>query len=250
MLKKSVGIVIRRVEYGDNHLIITFLNEAGIKVAVMARNARKSTKYGAGLDLFYENLFIFSQFKGMGTLSSVDIIKSHYSIRSDIMKLTYAQYIVEIIDRGLDDDTSNKQVFQLLKFGLYRISEGDNEALIALFVSLKMMSLYGYEPNFKYSTHDGALDHKDFVAYSFKYNSVVTKFGLIDDPHAIRISNKALYLLYLLDEVPLDKVSGMKISDEVVREMESLVFKMYDEFVGVFLKSRKIIEQLNQMDQQ
>lgn len=36
MLKKAVGIVIRRVAYGDNHLIITFLNEAGVKVALMA----------------------------------------------------------------------------------------------------------------------------------------------------------------------------------------------------------------------
>lgn len=250
MLKKSVGIVIKRVEYGDNHLIITFLNEAGVKVTVMARNARKSTKYGAGLDLFYQNLFIFSQFKGMGTLSSVDTIESHYPIRSDIMRLSYAQYIVELIDRGLDDDSSNKLVYQLLKFGLDRISLGDNEALIALFVSLKCMPLYGYEPNFKFSSHDGAMDHKDFVAYSFKYNSVLTRFGLIDDPHAIRISNKALYMLYLLDEVPLEKVSGMKISEELVREMETLIFKMYDEFVGVYLKSRKIIEQLNNMNQQ
>ncbi|MCU7556871.1 DNA repair protein RecO [Macrococcus capreoli] len=250
MLKKSVGIVIKRVEYGDNHLIITFLNEAGVKVAVMARNARKSTKFGAGLDLFYENLFIFSQFKGMGTLSSVDTIESHYPIRSDIMRLSYAQYIVELIDRGLDDDATNKLVYQLLKFGLDRISIGDNEALIALFVSLKMMPLYGYEPNFKYSAHDGAMDHKDFVAYSFKYNSVITHFGLEEDPHAIRMSNKALYMLYLLDEVPLEKVSGMKISVALVSEMESLVFKMYDEFIGVYLKSRKIIEQLNNMNSQ
>ncbi|WP_414042901.1 DNA repair protein RecO [Macrococcus sp. EM39E] len=248
MLKKSVGIVIKRVEYGDNHLIITFLNEAGVKVPVMARNARKSTKYGAGLDLFYENLFIFSQFKGMGTLSSVDTIESHYSIRSDIMRLSYAQYIVELIDRGLDDDTSNQLVYRLLKFGLAKISQGDNEALIALFVSLKMMPIYGFEPNFKFSTHDGAMDHKDFVAYSFKYNSVLTKFGLIDDPYAIRISNKALYMLYLLDEIPLEKVSGMKINDELVREMEMLIFKLYDEFVGVYIKSRNIIEQLTNMN--
>lgn len=247
MLKKSVGIVIRRVEYGDNHLIITFLNEAGVKVAVMARNARKSSKYGSGLDLFYENIFIFNQFKGMGTLSSVDTLDSHYAIRSDIMKLSYAQYIVELIDRGITEEISNQFVYQYLKFGLDRISSGDNEALIALFVSLKMMPLYGYEPNFSYSTHDGSMNHEDFIAYSFKYNSVITQFGITDDPHAINISNRALYMLYLLNEVPIEKLKDMNINAKLVSEMEGLVFKMYDEFTGVYLKSRKIIEQLHRM---
>lgn len=245
MLKKAVGIVIRRVEYGDNHLIVTFLNEAGHKVALMARNARKSSKFGAGLDLFYENLFIFSQFKGMGTLSSVDTINSHYAIRNDIMRLSYAQYIVELIDRAIDENTQSKMLYALLKFGLNRIAKGDNAALIALFVSLKCMPFYGYTPNFKFSEHDGSLEHQDFIGYSFKYNSAVTKYIVEDDPHFIKMSNRSLYMLYLLDEIPINQVSNLNISNNLVAEMEHLVFKIYDEYTGVYLKSRKIIEQLN-----
>lgn len=249
MLKKAVGIVIRRVAYGDNHLIITFLNEAGVKVALMARNARKSTKYGAGLDLFYENLFIFSQFKGMGTLSSVDTINSHYAIREDIYKLTYAQYTVELIDRALEEGESNPYAYKLLKSALSHMNDSDNARIIAMLISLKCMPLYGYVPNFKYSTFDGNMTHKDFTAYSFKFNSVVTNEALIDDPHAIRMSNKSLYLLFMMSEVPIENLSSINIDGVLIDEMESLIFKMYDEFIGVYIKSRKIMEQMRRLDQ-
>ncbi|TDM04373.1 DNA repair protein RecO [Macrococcus carouselicus] len=245
MLNKVNGIVLRRVPYGDSHLIITFLAEHGRKIAVMARNARKSKKFGSALDLFYENLFIFSQFRGMGTLTSVDTISSHYVLRSDIHRLTYAQYIAELIDRAIEEDEENKYCYQLLKFGLDKMTEGHQPAVVALIVSLKLMPLYGYKPNFYMSEVDQSTDAKTFTAYSFKYNSVITTAQIEHDPHAIRLSNRSLYLLNLLAELPLDQFSHIAIQDDTVRVMEQLVFRLYDEFTGVYLKSRKILEQLN-----
>jgi len=244
MLNKVNGIVLRRIPYGDSHLIITFLAEHGRKIVIMARNARKTKKFGSSLDLFYENLFIFTQFKGMGTLTSVDTFNSHYALRSDLYQLTYAQYIAELIDRSLEEDEENKFCYTLLKFGLDKISEGHNAAVIALIVSLKMMQLYGYQPNFYMSEVDQSTDAQSFTAYSFKYNSVLTARQLGQDLHAIRISNRALYLLNLLSNLPLEHFSQINISEDTIKEMERLVFKMYDEYTGVYLKSRKILEQL------
>ncbi len=244
MLNNVNGIIIRRVDYGDSHLIVTFLAEHGRKIPVMARNAKKSKKFGYALDLFYENLFIFSQFKGMGTLSSVDTLNSHYAIRSDLFKLTYAQYIAELIDRAMEDDDESKFVYQLLKFGLDHIAAGADPAVIALIASLKCMPLYGYTPNFDYCSVDQSTNHAAFAGYSMKMNSVLTTQAMITDEHAIPMSNKSLYFLYLLNNLPLDQYSSVTIHTDVVREMERLVFQLYDEFIGVSLKSRRILEQL------
>ncbi|TDM15566.1 DNA repair protein RecO [Macrococcus bovicus] len=244
MLNKVNGIVLRRVPYGDSHLIITFLAERGRKIAVMARNARKSKKWGSSLDLFYENLFIFSQFKGMGTLTSVDTFNSHYALRNDLYSLTYAQYIAELIDRSLDEEEENRFCYTLLKFGLDKISEGHDPAVIALIVSLKMMRLYGYQPNFNRSEIDQSTDAQAFTAYSFKYNSVLTAGQLAQDIHAIPVSSRALYVLNLFIHLPLEQFSQININKDTIKEMERLVFKMYDEYTGVYLKSRKILEQL------
>ncbi|TDM13112.1 DNA repair protein RecO [Macrococcus lamae] len=244
MLNKVNGIVIRRVEYGDSHLIVTFLAEHGRKIPVMARNAKKSKKFGYALDLFYENLFIFSQFKGMGTLNSVDTLNSHYNIRSDIFKLTYAQYIAELIDKALEEDDESKFIYRLLKFGLDHIAEGADPAVIGIIVSLKCMPLYGYQPNFDYCPVDDSTDRSQFTGYSMSLNGVMTKRAMAEDERTLPMSNKSLYFLYLLNNLPLDKFSSVSISEDVVKEMESLIFQLYDEFIGVSLKSRRILEQL------
>ncbi|KAA1040075.1 DNA repair protein RecO [Macrococcus equipercicus] len=244
MLNKVNGIVIRRVDYGDSHLIVTFLAEHGRKIPVMARNAKKSKKFGYALDLFYENLFIFSQFKGMGTLSSVDTLNSHYEIRSDLFKLTYAQYIAELIDKAMEDDDESKFVYELLKFGLDHIADGADPAVIALIASLKCMPLYGYTPNFTECPVDRSAGHAQFAGYSMKLNSVLTQRAMAEDMHAVPMSNKSLYFLYLLNSLPLEQYSSVTISEELVSEMERLVFQLYDEFIGVSLKSRRILEQL------
>lgn len=244
MLKKVKGIVIRRVEYGDAHLIVTFLSEYGHKETVMARNAKKSRKFGSSLDLFYENLFIFSQFKGMGTLSSVDTIESHYDLRADLRKLIYAQYIAELIDKALEEDEVNQFLYELLQFGLNKITEGITPDVIAMIVSLKMMPIYGYTANFKYCEVDQINDPAQFIGYSIKYNSVMTKKSWSLDERTIQISNKSLYFLYLLQQVPIDQFNSLDIDSSIIAEMEQLLFLLYDEFIGVYLKSRKILQQL------
>lgn len=245
MLKKVKGIVIRRVDYGDAHLIVTFLSEHGRKETVMARNAKKSRKFGSSLDLFYENLFIFSQFKGMGTLSSVDTINSHYDLRADLFKLTYAQYIAELIDKAMEEDTVDKAIYQLLKFGLDKISDGAIPAVIAMIVSLKMMPLYGYTANFSFCEVDQISDPAQFIGYSIKYNSVMTKKSWHHDERTIQMSNKSLYFLYLLQQVPIEQFNSLLIEDSIIKEMEQLIFLLYDEYIGVYLKSRKILQQLH-----
>lgn len=238
------GIVLKRVPYGDNHLIITFLSEHGRKETVMARNGRKSKKFGAALDLFYENVFIFSQYKGMGQITSVDIVNNHYSLRTNIDVLTYAQYIAELIDRAMEDEEVNEHMYALLKTSLKYLVNGIQPKIIAALVSLKLMPTYGYVPNFGVCLVNQSYNHASFVGYSFKYNCAMTVETVQDDPHVIPMSNKSLYFLYMLYEVPIHQVGNIKIENVILNEMQTLIFKLYDEFTGVYLKSRRIIEQL------
>ena len=75
MLLKQKGIIIKAVDYGESDKIITILNEHGAKVPLMVRKAKKSRSgLQANTQLFVYGLFIYSKWKGMGTLSTVDVI--------------------------------------------------------------------------------------------------------------------------------------------------------------------------------
>ena len=81
MLEKQKGIIIKSVDYGESDKIITILNEHGAKIPIMVRRAKKSkTGLQAHTQLFVYGLFIYNKWKGMGTLSSIDVINQYLSL--------------------------------------------------------------------------------------------------------------------------------------------------------------------------
>ncbi len=53
---ETEAILLRRIEYGDHDVIITFMTKDRGKITVMARNAKKSVRrFSGSLDLFSFN---------------------------------------------------------------------------------------------------------------------------------------------------------------------------------------------------
>ena len=64
---KSPAVLIRRLDYGDFDLIITFLTLGKGKVTAIAKSAKRSTKRFAGiLELFYFLDIVIHTGKGKG----------------------------------------------------------------------------------------------------------------------------------------------------------------------------------------
>lgn len=249
MLYKQKGFVIRSVNYGENNKIITILNEHGHKVSLMARGAKKTSHplQGATQPFVY-GLFIFSKFKGMGTISSADIINSNRAMQTDIFKSAYGAYCVEIIDKALEAEDHDAELFTLLINVFKAIENGVDADTMSMIVALKCMSKYGYEPMLQACVITGDMDQKQFCAYSFKYNGVISKNVLYQDEHAFRVSNKALYFMNLMYQLPIQNLNSFKINKQLKKEIQSLIDNMYDEFIGVVFKSKKLIRQLEKFE--
>ena len=100
------GIIIKAVDYGESDKIITILNEHGAKVPLMARRAKKLRRVlQAQTQLFVYGLFIYNQWRGMGTLNSVDVISQHYKLQMDLYVSSYASLAAETIERSMDEGT-------------------------------------------------------------------------------------------------------------------------------------------------
>ena len=138
MLEKQKGIIIKSVDYGESDKIITILNEHGAKIPLMVRRAKKSkTGLQAHTQLFVYGLFIYNKWKGMGTLSSVDVINQYYDLRLDIFNSSYATLCVEAIERSMDSDDISPFHYKLLHFVLEKISSGNSAQLMSIIVMLK-----------------------------------------------------------------------------------------------------------------
>ena len=249
MLMKQKGIIIKSVEYGESDKIITILNEYGAKIPLMVRRAKKS-KSGlqANTQLFVYGLFIYSKWKGMGTLSSIDVIDQNYHLRLDIYESSYASLCTEAIDRSIDNDELSQFSYELLHFVLAKIKSGVSAQLMSVIVLIKSMAKFGFSAIFNHCVVTGDDDQSKLIGYSFKFDGAISTHAYQQDPNALLLSNRTLYLLDVLQNLPISKMSALSIHQDIVDEMSQLMIMLYSEYAGMYFKSQKLINQLQRLD--
>lgn len=249
MLMKQKGIIIKSVDYGESDKIITILNEYGAKIPLMVRRAKK-TKSGlqAHTQMFVYGLFIYNKWRGMGTLNSVDVINQYYDLRLDLYENCYASLSTEVIDKSMDKDDVSKANYELLQFVLNKVSEGTSAQLMSIIVLLKCMSSFGFTASFNYCIVSGDTDQSKLIGYSFKFDGAISEAIANQDPHALKLSNRTLYLLDILQKLPIHKMNQLSIHQDILDEMSELLIMLYREYAGIFFKSQKLINQLKRVE--
>lgn len=144
------GILLRRVDYGDYDIILTFLTLDMGKVSVIAKNAKKSVKrFGGILELFsiLEITCTIGKRKGMAVLQEAHLEEPHEEIRQDIIKTAYASYWSEIVIAWLEDEVPQEKIYRLLCFGLESLDRGimTPDALSIVF-QIRFLFLSGLSP--------------------------------------------------------------------------------------------------------
>ena len=249
MLMKQKGIILKSVEYGESDKIITILNEHGAKVPLMARRAKKvKTGLQAHTQMFVYGLFIYNKWRGMGTLNSVDVIDQHYELQLDLYESSFATLCAETIDRSMEEEEISKFNFDLLQFVLNKISSGQSAQLMSIIVLLKCMNKYGFSASFNICAVSGNTDQSQLIGYRFKFDGAISKSEAYQDPHALQLSNRTLYLLDILLKLPIDKMNELKIHQDILDEMSELMIMLYREYAGMFFKSQKLINQLKRLE--
>lgn len=249
MLMKQKGIIIKSVDYGESDKIITILNENGAKVPLMVKRAKKSkTGLQANTQLFVHGLFIYAKLRGLGILNSIDVINQNYQLRLDIYDSSFAALCAEIIDKSMEDEEISNFNFKLLEFCLNRIKEKDSAQLMSIIVLLKKMPSFGFSIDFDKCSISGENDQSKLIAFSFKYHGVISEQYIDRDLHAINISNKTLYLMDILQKLPIDNMNHLNIHQNILNEMSDLLIMLYREYSGIFFKSQKLINQLKRLE--
>lgn len=244
MIYQQTGMMIRQTTYSESSRIITILTENGEQVPLMARGFNKPKNQFITLRQGYlEALFTYNRFKGMGTLNDVDVIERYKSVNENFDIYTHGAYIMEVITRALEDDFTEPGFYRLLKKGFELLNNGNERFAVTSLVLIKMLATYGGELNLDYCAVCGQADYKKYSHYSFKYHNVICHDCLTNETleRAVPISNRVLYFALYFKTVKLEDVNSIKISEELGRQLLKFIEVLYDEYSGVYFKSKKLI---------
>src|SRR5699024_4600460 len=90
----------------------------------------------------------------------------------------------------------------------------------------------------------GSRDYKEFHNYSFKYHSVICARCMNDETgeRSVPIRSQVLYLAGFLKHVAVGNVDSISITEQNARHLLKFVELIYDEYTGVYFKSRRLLQ--------
>lgn len=202
-------------------MIWIFTDKLG-KICAVAKGAKKGkSKYlSITLPFCYGEYVVFKG-KNLYTLNEGKITESFQQLLNDLTSLTYASYLCELIDICVQDEESNRELFQVVITTLYLLKTGvmDNDILMRAF-ELKLLKHTGYGLNFEYcSICRSKISTSNFIDFQFSG-------GVCDNCNklnGIYISKAAFNSLKFLNNVALDKVYRLTLSKEVKDELYRVI---------------------------
>ena len=146
-LHHTEGIVIRRRDQGEADRVLTLCTPGG-KIDGIAKGARKVRSRKAGhIELFSHSSFVLARVpNSWDIVSQAETVEAHALLRGDLLRGTYARYVVELLDRFFAVEEGGQALFDLLNHALTWLCEDDDADLIARFYEQHLLGLAGFRP--------------------------------------------------------------------------------------------------------
>ncbi|GLX69155.1 DNA repair protein RecO [Paenibacillus glycanilyticus] len=244
MLYRVEGIVIRSMDYGEGNKIITLLTQTNGKLGVMVRGAKKvKSRYASLAQPFTYGEFVFFRNKGLGSLNAGEILESHHLLREQLDLAAYASYMAELTDRTLQEDESGVLLFEQLKAGLAALQEGKDPQIISHLYEMRILDVAGYSPEMDYCVNCSS----DQGPYRLSPHAggVLCSRCARNDAQAMSMSDGAYKLMKLFSRMDLRRLGAIQVKPETKQELKKLMRGLMDVHIGIQLKSRTFLDQMD-----
>ena len=247
------AILIRRLDYGDYDLILTFLSLQRGKISLIAKSAKKSIKRFAGtLELFSLIEVVGSTNKrgGLPVLQEATLKSPYSAIRSNIEKTAYASYWCELIYNWLEEYQQQAPIYYLLKYVLGELSSGvSTPAELSVLFQMRLLYLSGHRPNLS----ECANCHKNLetidgqhVVFDVTRGAILCQDCSSGSGGPIWLSKGTIKHLVWFESGDLKKASRVRFGTQALKESIELLEAFVPYILGIQPRSLKFLKQIRQ----
>ncbi len=243
MITKVEGIILTETKYGETSKIINVLTKERGLIGIMAKGVlgAKSKLRGVTNKLCYGTFNIYYKEDKLSTLVSVDIINHFKNIMKDIVLISYASYLSELVNQVLKQ-TNNNDIYDDFINSLLKIEEGLNPMVITNILEVKLLDYLGVGLNLTGCTICGS--KKDIVTLSSEKGGLICK-NCYQGERILPISYvKILNMYYLVD---IKSISTLALKDNIIKEINNFINSYYDDYTGLYLKSKDFLKTIEKL---
>ena len=146
-LYRAQAVILRRQDVGEADRLLTVYTPTVGKLRLMAKGARKVASRKAGhIELFMHSSLLIAKGRNLDIITQAEAVDGYRALREDLDRITYAHYVVELLDRFANEGEANQALFDLIVETLHQLCTAEDLLLVVRYYELRLLSLEGYQP--------------------------------------------------------------------------------------------------------
>lgn len=244
-IEEVEGIVLSETNYSESSKILNVLTKEHKTIGIISKGCRnmKSKLRAVSRKMMYGKFHIYYKENGLSTLIGVDVINSFNHILTDLTKISYASYIIDLIIQ-VTKQNEEDNLFDLLKATLLKIEEGYDAHVLMSILELKLLDYLGVKPMIDGCSYCGST--KNIVTLNSTAGGYVCANCYTDQG---MVSDKAIQLIRMFYYVDIEHITKLDVSSKVLKEINFFLDDYYDRYTGLYLKSKKFLKELEKIEQ-
>ena len=221
---RTEAIVLRHSDWGEADRILTLFSQEAGKLRAIAKGVRKPRSRKAGhLEPFTRVNLMLAQGRDLWIVTQAETVDAYLPLREDLVRVGYAAYAIELLDRFTYEEGENRSLFKLLSETLDRISSEVDPALPVRYYEVRLLDLLGFRPQFFNCASCGKEIQAEDQYFSAEQGGVLCPSCGKGFPGAVPISTNALRYLRHFQRSPYKEAARAHLTISLNHEIEQVM---------------------------
>lgn len=221
------AIVLRASDFQESDRLVSFFTRDFGKLRGIAKGAKKSKRrFGGNLEPFsYVALRFFEKINlDLVRIEESDFIQPFDRIRSDLHRIAYGSYLLELVTEMTAERQASEHLFELLLHFLQWFNQDlPSEGWLRAF-EIRLLSLLGYMPVLDQCASCGAsIDGARLIGFHVSQGGLLCNSCLARHRGSITITLGTAKTLRLFQEIDLDKLHRLTFSKRGLKESKQIL---------------------------
>ena len=215
---ESRGLVLFNRNYRENDKLVKIFTEQAGKRMFFVRGGGSGKLSAVIQPLTIAEFMMTVNDEGLSFIEDYSQAESFKEITSDIFKLSYATYLAALTDAAIADGVADAQLFAFLEKTLELMEEG--------------LDVFCHRVGLPFD-------------FSYKFSGLLCPNHYAEDERRSHLDPNVPYLLDRFQGRSFEELRSISVKDDMKRKLRHFIDDLYDNYVGIHLKSKKFIDNLN-----
>jgi len=244
---KVEAVVLRHSDWGEaDRILVLYTREQG-KIRCVAKGVRRLHSRKAGhLEPFTRSKLLLARGRDLWIVTQAETVEAYLPMREDLMRMGYASYVIELLDRFTYEEGENRALYQLLADTLARVAQDEAVIEALRYYEIRLLDLLGFRPELFQCVMCRSEIKPEDQYFSAEKGGVLCPTCGQRDPSARPVTMMTLKFLRHYQRSSYAEARRASLTPAIQREVEALIQYYFTYLLERTLNTPEFIREIRQ----